>query len=175
MTGSEVTGLEIYRSRSSTYNETLWVTLNHVMPLKPSSARSQMARGSIAMANRSGDRGQPCLVPLQSEKGGYNMPLVWTDAVGDEYNNLTHRIKFPPRPNLSIASYRYPHSTLSNAFSASRDTTISGISLFDEWTMSSSRLVLWKDCRPSINPVWSSEIMEGINRWRRSARTFART
>lgn len=54
----------MYRSKSSAYNETLCVVSKQVMPSKPFSERSQIVRGSIAMANKRGDKGQPCLVPL---------------------------------------------------------------------------------------------------------------
>lgn len=54
------------------------------------------------------------------------MLFVRTDATGVEYNCLTHEMNPKPRPNLSITSKRKSHSTLSNAFSASSDTTASG-------------------------------------------------
>ncbi|CAB1431212.1 unnamed protein product [Pleuronectes platessa] len=44
---------------------------------------SQIANGSIARANRRGERGHPCLVPRQRAKGGDLKPFVRIWAVGE--------------------------------------------------------------------------------------------
>ncbi len=75
----------MYRSKSSTYNETLYIVSERVIPSKPFYECSQKARGSITMANRRGDKGQPCLVPLLRGKGGDSVSFVCTEAMGEEY------------------------------------------------------------------------------------------
>uniref|UniRef100_A0A803K1J7 Uncharacterized protein n=1 Tax=Xenopus tropicalis TaxID=8364 RepID=A0A803K1J7_XENTR len=43
---------------------------------------SIVARGSIAIANSKGERGHPCLVPLESEKGDKIVWFVFIRALG---------------------------------------------------------------------------------------------
>lgn len=109
------------------------------MPLNPDSACSQSANDSITRVKSKGDRGQPCLVPRSNEKREDRVLLVGIEALGEEYESLIQRMKDPPSPNLEITSYRNFHSTLSKAFSASRETTTSEL---DEWMISRRRLML---------------------------------
>ncbi len=81
------------------------------------------ASGLMASANSNGDIGQPCLVPRANANSGDFRPLVITLAVGEEYKILTHLINTSPKLNLESTEYKYGHSTLSNAFSASNDMT----------------------------------------------------
>lgn len=68
MEESEEGKSETYKSRSSAYNDTLNSKLPRRIPLKSLHCRNALARGSIEIAKRSGDRGHPCLVPLPRGK-----------------------------------------------------------------------------------------------------------
>lgn len=82
-----------------------------VMPSKSLSEHIQIARGSIVMANKRGDKGQPCLVSLWRGKGGDSVSFVCTEALGEEYKGWTQRIKMLSKPNLSITSKGNLHFT----------------------------------------------------------------
>ena len=100
--GKGVDGFDTYRSKSSAYNEALCVVPRREMPWKSFSDRSQIAKGSIAMANKRGDNGHPCLVPLWRRKGGDSISFVCTDALGEEYKSFTQTIKFSSKPGLEM-------------------------------------------------------------------------
>lgn len=62
---------------------------------------SKMARGSIATANKKGDKGQPCLVPLYNGKYCKLVLFVIMEQKGNTYKSFTQVRKFGPTPNLS--------------------------------------------------------------------------
>lgn len=69
--------------------------------------------------NITGDRGQPCLVPLQNAKGSDIFPFTKTHAEWREYNTIRNIFILPPSPIYSRVCSIYRHFTRSNAFSAS--------------------------------------------------------
>lgn len=83
ITGRDKAEFDTYNSKSSTYRDSLWVTLFLVMPSTLPSPWSQMASGSTARANRGGDREQPCLVPQRRAKEGDHTLFVRIWAVGE--------------------------------------------------------------------------------------------
>ncbi len=56
---------------------------------------------SIAIANKSGERGQPCLVPLCKLKQSDVTLLVRTEALGAAYTIFIQEINVEPNPNFS--------------------------------------------------------------------------
>ncbi|AAU10898.1 hypothetical protein LDVICp052 [lymphocystis disease virus-China] len=79
----------------------------------------EQAKGSIAIINNNGLRGQPCLIPFFSKKNIDCLSPVQTHAEGLSYINFTHAIKFSPKPNLFRVSNKYDRFKKSKAFSAS--------------------------------------------------------
>lgn len=112
--------------------------------------------GSIASVKGRGLRGHPCLEPLESWKHCERVLLVITAAFGEEYNSLVQVILLGPNPNLSNEVNKQSYSTRSKAFSASRETTTSGVSdVIGEYTTLSTLRILVNEWQTSINPVWS--------------------
>lgn len=66
--GILVKGSDRYKSMSSAYNDTLFSKSYLCFPLILISPRNAKASGSIAMANRRGDREQTCRVPRRRGK-----------------------------------------------------------------------------------------------------------
>lgn len=56
-------GSMMYKTKSSTNKLNLYCLPKIINPLKLSSCFNAFANGSMARANKSGDKGQPCLVP----------------------------------------------------------------------------------------------------------------
>ncbi|MEE6522678.1 hypothetical protein FKM82_021287 [Ascaphus truei] len=105
-------------------------------------------------AKRSGERGQPCLIPLLIKKGS-EANLWWvTLADGSEYRANIAFVNFSPRPNAPSLASKYGQSFLSKAFSASRLSAKTGINLkLAISNRSIIRLMLSVACRPVINPT----------------------
>ena len=104
----------------------MFLTFSEI-PVRCAVWRNDSANGSIAIANNKGDIGQPCRVPRETGKSSGGMLFVCTVETGSTYNSLTHDMNLCPKPNLSNVQNKYLHSTRSNTFSASNETTISGI------------------------------------------------
>ncbi len=62
--------------------------------------RRAIARGSMAIANNNGERGQPCLVPRCRLKYSENTLLVRTEALGAAYKSLIQEVNMGPNPNF---------------------------------------------------------------------------
>ncbi|MEE6523817.1 hypothetical protein FKM82_022878 [Ascaphus truei] len=75
-------GLARVRITSSANREILYSFVEIEIPLMPLSCLILAANGSIVRANRSGDSGQPCLVPFLIEIGSDSPPEIFTYAVG---------------------------------------------------------------------------------------------
>lgn len=88
--------------------------------------RIACASGSRESANNRGLRGQPCLVPLDIEKGGEQVLPVSTTAVGFLYSTLIILINDIPNPIHSSSDHRKGHSRRSKAFNASKERTAAG-------------------------------------------------
>ena len=69
------------------------------------------------MANKEGESGHPCLVPLCNTKLGDVSPLLVTEAIGELYSVLIQLINVSPNPNVSNVVNRNVQFSLSNAFS----------------------------------------------------------
>lgn len=79
--------------------------------------------------------------------------FVHTEAIGEVYNNLIHEIKSVGNPNCLRVLNRYSHSTLSKAFSASREITASSSPGGEfVYIILYSRRRLLNGLRPRINP-----------------------
>ena len=59
-----------------------------------------IARGSMARANRSGDKGHPCLVPLPNGKKSELFPGILIRVWGKLYSALKPCKNLPEIPNL---------------------------------------------------------------------------
>lgn len=79
-----------------------------------------MARGSIAIAKRSGYRGQPCLVPRFSSKKGDMLLLVRTAANGAEYKSLIQDIKLDQTKLFKSTEEKVPFHPVERLFSVER-------------------------------------------------------
>ena len=64
------------------------------------------ARGSMASANKSGDSGQPCLVPLPSGKKFELLPGILTRVWGEWYKALNPCRNWAEIPYLGRRSFR---------------------------------------------------------------------
>lgn len=65
-----------------------------------------IARGSMARINRRGERGQPCLEPLQISKGLDTILVVRISAVGFVYSIFIHLQNLSPQPKRVNTSKR---------------------------------------------------------------------
>ncbi|KAL7854619.1 hypothetical protein SRHO_G00168090 [Serrasalmus rhombeus] len=90
------------------------------------SERITLANGSIAMENKPGELGHPCLQPQESVKASDMTPLVRICDLGPLKSVLTYLIKLSPKFMAFKVSKRKPGSILSNAFSASMDIIAKG-------------------------------------------------
>lgn len=112
-----------YNNMSSAYREIRSSRCPVRNPATSGEERMRHARGSMAIANKSGDRGQPCLVPLCNAKESDSRPFARILAVGALYSRRTHDLKTGPNPILSSTAQRNDYSTLSKALAASKETT----------------------------------------------------
>ena len=80
---------------------------------------------TMNMANKDGERGQPCLCPWAVKRCDIS-PLVVIVAIGDVYKILTQWINDSPKLNFFSVENRKTQFTLSNAFSASNETMAVG-------------------------------------------------
>ncbi|KAG8535914.1 hypothetical protein GDO81_027467 [Engystomops pustulosus] len=62
----------------------------YLNPPRAADALTMHANGSSANANRNGDRGQPCRVPLPKLNGLDSFPFTRILALGSEYISCTH-------------------------------------------------------------------------------------
>uniref|UniRef100_A0AAR2KG78 Uncharacterized protein n=1 Tax=Pygocentrus nattereri TaxID=42514 RepID=A0AAR2KG78_PYGNA len=102
----------------------LWSVFSVWIPLMFTFCLIFAASGSMKMINIEGESGQPCLVPLCRLKLCEIRSFVLTRAFGELYNVSIQFIKDGPNPNLCRTANRNVQFTLSNAFSASKETTI---------------------------------------------------
>lgn len=72
------------------------------------------------MLNRSGERGHPCLVPLDKFMGSDKLPGVIIVVTGAAYMFLKEFKKFPLKPIYVITVNNQSRLTLSKAFLASK-------------------------------------------------------
>ena len=139
-------GSDTYNNRSSAYKATLCSLPQREIPFIVAEDFNMIDRGSIANANKSGLKGHPCRVPLDNAKKFERLPFVTTDALGEEYKSLIQAMKVGPKPNACRHLNKYAHSTLSKAFSASREITTSGTSpdAGEYMTLKSCRMLVFK-------------------------------
>lgn len=78
-----------------------------------------LARGSIAILNKSGDRGQPCCIPLCRINGSDRVVVVLILAVGWLYWAARKDMTFPWKLMALITRNNKSRTMLSKAFSAS--------------------------------------------------------
>ncbi len=95
--GREAVGSELYRRRLSAYNSTFCSCLH--VPIPSISFSCCMARGSVSIANKRGESGQPCLVLQWSGKYLDWVELDQTRAVGALYRTFIQDMNFCPNRN----------------------------------------------------------------------------
>ncbi len=113
--GVEFLGSDKKRRRSSAYNESLCMCPPLLIPVTVLSYLSETAKGSMATSKSRGDRGHPCLVPLNKEKYFDILLLVLTAACGQVYNRFTQEQNEGPNPKFLRAESKYLCSILLNA------------------------------------------------------------
>lgn len=154
--GIDLTGWDIKMTMSSAYSERWWSTFPRQTGLRAECCLMLIARGSIAIANRNGLRGQPWCVPLSNDLSW----LVNMQEVGWAHNVLIHEINCEPNPYSSNTLHVYCHSNWSNAFSASKRSAATSWHFSYLWyIMFISLLTIKTENLPGINPVWSVWIM----------------
>jgi hypothetical protein len=104
---------------SSAYRDILTVSLPICIPFIPSSCLIALARNSSAMFNRSGDSGNPCLVPDFRGNDFSFSPLSIMLAVGLSYITFITLRYFSSIPSFLRAFILKWCWILSKAFSAS--------------------------------------------------------
>ena len=80
--GIDFSGSLMYSNKSSAYKDTLCSVPALLTPEYSLAVRKEMARGSMASANSSGDKGQPCLVERPRGKKSEHTSFVRTEACG---------------------------------------------------------------------------------------------
>ncbi len=123
-----------------------------------------IARGSIASTKSRGESGEPCLVPRLSLNEGEIKLLV--SILAEESTKIIsiHLRKKTPKPNLASISIKYGHSSLSNAFSASRDRMAVSGAPSPACTRLRTLLTLWNDWLFLIKPFWAFVIYNAFKR-----------
>lgn len=134
--------------------------LSILCPKNSSLLRSQMASGSTVSAKSEGDKGKPCLFPRESGNGSDIIPFTSTEVTEEEQSSRIKEIKLGLKPKLLRVQNMYLHSTLLNAFSTSKERTISGESVVEVYIILKNHLVLKKECLPGIKPVlfWMNQV-----------------
>lgn len=86
----DISGFAIYKRTSSAYKD-IYQGLSLIKIVVISTfCLTLSASGSIAGANRWGQRGQPCHVPLYSENEADGVKFLRTEASGLAYKILIH-------------------------------------------------------------------------------------
>lgn len=161
--GKEMSGLVSVSIMSSANKPNLCTSWPMVIPLISGEERIYSAKGSIARENISGDKGQPCLVPLVKEKFLDSIPVEKMFAVGWVYNAIMAECMNPWKPNLVRVCEIYSQCILSNAFSASNASSREGVlSLCIRLIIFNILLVLSGACLPLTKPTWSGLINKGV-------------
>lgn len=127
-----------------------------------------IARGSINKLKIRGDRGYPCLVPLEIEKGEASIPDKYTLADGLAYRAMMAESIFPPNPNVSSTLTKYCQCIRSMAFSASSVRSREGLFFISAKCKILISLRVASDvCLFLVKPNWSGWISVGnmSTRW----------
>jgi hypothetical protein len=115
-----------FRGNFYSFQETTIFSLPRIM-LKP----------SAMIRNRKGDKGHPCLNPLEDLKKEDNDPLIKKENEVDSTHPMIQLTKIRFIPILIRASLRNTHLTLSYAFDMSTSTTkVGNIFYLMEWSAS---------------------------------------
>lgn len=121
-----------------------------------------------------GERGHPCLVPLDMANGLDSKLSVYTWTEGVEYNARMADRNIPWKPNLWRTFDIYLKWTQSNAFSTSMKSSREGIWLHSaKCTTLRTHLVASDVCLSETNPVWSGCINKGKTFCSLCAKIFA--
>ncbi|KAG9463502.1 hypothetical protein GDO78_021608 [Eleutherodactylus coqui] len=150
------------RITSSAYNPILCSCEATLIPWIFWLALTVSANGSMIRANIRGDKGHPCLVPLEIANGEERHPEERTLADGAEYRDKMADLMGPEKPNLPRVASRNPQCMRSNAFSASSAKSRAGV-LFLSATMTRfrNRRVPSGACLWGTNPTWSVATRRG--------------
>jgi len=121
-------------------------------------------KGSIDIEYNSPERGHPCRMPLVTAKGLVRQPLILSILDVSLYNNLTQETNCGPNPKAFKVFSKYKWSTLSKAFSWSRDKSPISIWCFLATVIMSLRKNrLSKIVLLGIQYDWSSWIIVAIH------------
>lgn len=152
--------LKIAEHHQRTYRS--YVLPSDLNPPYPRILSNFLGQGFDEQSNRAGLRGQPWVVPLSKWIVCDKWPLTLILAVGEEYSALIHLKKLLLNPNQKRTLYRYSQPTESNAFSASRLTTIAITFSAVMWLMTCSVVLkLSCFCLFCVKPVWSKSTSLG--------------
>jgi len=114
------------------------------------------------MTNSRGDRGHPCLSPLEALKKSVALPFTNGAIHGSEMHARIHLMNFSPNPNLLITFNRKLWFTRSNALAKSSLIAIPfSLRRRLEWIASWMRMKLSTICLPWMKPPWFSGIILG--------------
>lgn len=119
-----------------------------------------LPRASPIIMYKKGERGSPCLIPLEEEKKLDGFPLINIENLGVEMHSNIQFIHCLSNPKACMILQRKHQSTLSYAFVISSFIIIPG--LFVLWRVciaSCATITLSRIDRPGTNPVYSSEMM----------------
>lgn len=96
-----------------------------------------MPRPSAIIMNRKGERGSPCLIPLEERKVEVGMPFMRIEKKADDIRLLTHRIPALSKPKAFKTFCMYSQLMLSKAFERSILRSIPGFFYcLREWMIS---------------------------------------
>ncbi len=138
--------------------------------------RTTWANGSSEMANRSGLRGQPWRDELLTLNSDEQILPVSTIAVTLAYSILINQIYVTPNPILSNTDHKQGHSSRSNTFIASNESTAAGVLMFTVLLTMCNSLLTWSEANlVPIKPVWSQCTSLVMWTCRRCASTLAKT
>lgn len=149
---------------SSAKSEVRSSCLPMLMPCSGAMWDKYLDRGSKAMLKRSGDRGQPCRVPLWRRNSSERRRAATSLAAGVVYMVFIRWAKGPENPILVMTMESHSKLTLTKAFSTSRVMIAqfpSGLHLACSRAIITF-LMFMVAVLPFTNPDWAGCIREGM-------------
>ncbi|GMP75754.1 hypothetical protein CsSME_00032733 [Camellia sinensis var. sinensis] len=115
---------------------------------------------SATKINKNGDKGSPCLRPLDAWKKSPALPFTIIAILQDDKHPQIHFLHLTPNPFLSKTKPTKPQSTWSYAFSKSTLNTIPSLRtpLYSSTTSLATKTIS-KICRPCTSAPCAEEIV----------------